>query len=81
MDYLKESPPVIRDYLVYLETIMGRSPRTVNEYYLDLRTFFRFILKKRGLASPAADFSAISLEPVVGKKRVLPFSWFVNSCP
>ena len=64
MDYLKESPPVIRDYLVYLETIMGRSPRTVNEYYLDLRTFFRFILKKRCLASPAADFSAISLEPV-----------------
>ena len=64
MDYLKESPPVIRDYLVYLETIMGRSPRTVNEYYLDLRTFFRFILKKRGLTSPSQDFSAISLDPV-----------------
>ncbi|MBR5536306.1 MAG: tyrosine recombinase XerC [Clostridia bacterium] len=64
MDYLKESPAVIRDYLVYLETIMGRSPRTVNEYYLDLRTFFRYILQKRGLASPAAEFSAISLEKV-----------------
>lgn len=61
MDYLKEAPPVIRDYLVYLETIMGRSPRTVNEYYLDLRTFFRFILQKRGLVSPALDFSSISL--------------------
>ena len=64
MDYLKDSPTVIRDYLIYLETIMGRSPRTVNEYYLDLRTFFRFILQKRGLASPAADFSAISLHQV-----------------
>ena len=49
MDYIKEAPPVIRDYLVYLETIMGRSPRTVSEYYLDLRTFFRFILQKRSL--------------------------------
>ena len=64
MDYLKDSPTVIRDYLIYLETIMGRSPRTVNEYYLDLRTFFRFILQKRGLASPAADFSDISLNQV-----------------
>jgi site-specific recombinase XerD len=64
MNYLKESPPVIRDYLVYLETIMGRSPRTVNEYYLDLRTFFRFLLQKRGLVSPAQDFADISIEPV-----------------
>lgn len=64
MNYLKESPPVIRDYLVYLETIMGRSPRTVNEYYLDLRTFFRFLLQKRGLVSPARDFADISIEPV-----------------
>ena len=46
MDHLHEASPVIRDYLVYLETIMGRSPRTVSEYYLDLRTFFRYILQR-----------------------------------
>ena len=34
----------LRDYLFYLETIKGRSPKTVQEYYTDLRTFFRFIL-------------------------------------
>ena len=62
MDYLKEAPPAIRDYLVYLETIMGRSPRTVSEYYLDLRTFFRFILQKRNLVPPSLDFDQISLE-------------------
>ena len=64
MDFLKESPPIIRDYLVYLETIMGRSPRTVNEYYLDLRTFFRYILQSRKLCSPSLPFDEISLDKV-----------------
>lgn len=64
MDYLNEAPPVIRDYLVYLETILGRSPRTVSEYYLDLRTFFRFILQKRQMVSPTVAFDHISLESV-----------------
>ena len=64
MDHLHEASPVIRDYLVYLETIMGRSPRTVSEYYLDLRTFFRYILQKRGLISPALAFDQITLEQV-----------------
>ncbi len=64
MDHLRESPPVIRDYLVYLETIMGRSPRTVSEYYLDLRTFFRYLLQKRGLVSPALDFNKIELDRI-----------------
>ena len=65
MDYLNASPPVLRDYLVYLETILGRSPNTVNEYYLDLRTFFRFLLQKRGLVSPPGlDFDAIPIDAV-----------------
>ena len=64
MDYLKDSPPVIRDYLVYLETIMGRSPRTVNEYYLDLRTFFRYILQSRSLVPSSLEFDQITLEKV-----------------
>ena len=62
MDHLKEAPPVLRDYLVYLETILGRSPRTVDEYYLDLRTFFRFLLQKRGLSD--APFDQIPLDAV-----------------
>lgn len=65
MDYLNASPPVLRDYLVYLETILGRSPNTVNEYYLDLRTFFRFLLQKLGLVSPPElDFDAIPIDTV-----------------
>lgn len=64
MDYIKEAPPVLRDYLVYMETIMGRSPRTVNEYYLDLRTFFRYLMQKRGLSPSSGNFEEISIESV-----------------
>ena len=38
-----DSPQVLRDFLTYHETIKGQSPRTISEYYLDLRMFFRFI--------------------------------------
>lgn len=35
----------LRDFLFYMQTIRGRSVRTVNAYYIDLRTFFRYIRK------------------------------------
>lgn len=38
-----DCPMVLRDFLVYHETIKGQSPRTIDEYYLDLRMFLRFI--------------------------------------
>lgn len=38
-----DCPQIIRDFLVYHETIKGQSPRTIEEYYLDLRMFLRFI--------------------------------------
>ncbi len=53
--YLLECPSVLKDYLGYMETIKGRSSNTVDGYYIDLRTFFRFLLIERGLASPDAD--------------------------
>lgn len=38
-----DCPQVLRDFLTYHENIKGQSPRTISEYYLDLRMFFRFI--------------------------------------
>lgn len=43
MDYQVEAPAIIRDFLTYHETIQGHSKRTVDEYFLDLRTFFRYM--------------------------------------
>ena len=63
MDYRAEAPEEIRNYLNYMSTIRGRSERTCAEYYLDLRTFFRFLLQKRGLA-PDVPFEEISIDGV-----------------
>lgn len=49
MDYRAEAPEIIRSFLIYHETVKGHSRKTVDEYYLDLRTFFRYmkIVKNR----------------------------------
>ena len=38
-----DCPLVLREFLVYHETIKGQSRLTIHEYYLDLRMFLRFI--------------------------------------
>lgn len=43
MQRYSDCPQVLRDFLVYHETIKGQSPLTIQEYYLDLRMFLRFM--------------------------------------
>ena len=43
MQQYKDCPQVLKEFLSYHENIKGQSPRTISEYYLDLRMFFRFI--------------------------------------
>ena len=43
MKKFSDCPQILRDFLTYHETIKGQSPRTISEYYLDLRMFLRFI--------------------------------------
>lgn len=43
MQRYSDCPQVVRDFLVYHETIKGQSQRTIFEYYLDLRMFLRFV--------------------------------------
>ncbi len=38
-----DCPQILRDFLAYHENIKGQSLKTVEEYYLDLRMFLRFI--------------------------------------
>lgn len=64
MDYRLEAPDAIRRFLTYTETIRGKSSKTTEEYYLDLRLFFRYIKKLRGLVPPDADFETISVADV-----------------
>ncbi len=56
-------PSVLKDFLVYLEVILGKSERTTKEYYYDLRTFFRYLQCKNGRAS-FDDFDSVSIVDV-----------------
>lgn len=58
------SPPILRDFLTYNETIRGKSSKSVEEYYLDLQTFFRYLLKIRGLAPDDIPFEKIDINAV-----------------
>ena len=43
MQRYADCPMILRDFLSYHETIKAQSPKTISEYYLDLRMFLRFI--------------------------------------
>lgn len=64
MDYRTQAPPLIRDFLVYHETIQGHSRRTVDEYFLDLRSFFRFLKKEKNLVSSEIPLDQVSIDDI-----------------
>ena len=43
MQRFYDCPQIVRDFLTYHETIKGQSQLTIQEYYLDLRMFLRFM--------------------------------------
>ena len=52
---LATMPSAVADFARYKSVIQNCSPKTVNEYVLDLRTFFRFLRAKKQGIDPAAD--------------------------
>ena len=64
LEVLQSCPNVIRDFLTYNETIKGKSSRSVEGYFLDLQTFFRYILLVRGIVPKDMEFEKITIEKV-----------------
>lgn len=64
VSFRDEAPDVIKEYLYYIQTIKNKSQKTVNEYYIDLRTFFRYIKKSRNLVSDDIEFDEIKIDDV-----------------
>ena len=64
IDYRSQTPPVLRDFLTYHETIKGHSQNTVNEYFLDLRNFLRYLKVSRNIVPRDTDFEEISIMDV-----------------
>lgn len=64
MQRYSDCPQILREFLVYHETIKGQSPLTISEYYLDLRMFLRFIKLMRNDMPMNTDIESISIKDV-----------------
>lgn len=61
MNFITDAPPILREFLTYHETIQSHSRKTVDEYFLDLRNFFRYIKLLKGKVSNDTPFDEISI--------------------
>lgn len=64
MDYRNDAPQILKNFLIYHETIKGHSQNTVDEYFLDLRTFFRYLKIHRGIVQRETDIDEIPIQDV-----------------
>ena len=56
-------PPIMQEYATYVNVIKGNSEKTVCEYLLDLRTFFRYmIMIEEDLALSIEDLEKLSIK-------------------
>ena len=64
LDYRDDAPKVLLDFLSYHETIKAHSRKTVDEYYLDLRNFFRYLKQLRNPSLQNLPLDEISIRDV-----------------
>lgn len=64
VNFMEEAPDIIKEYLNYLQSVKGKSPKTIDEYYIDLRTFFRYIKFSRKIVPADITFEEIKIDDV-----------------
>ena len=60
-EYWLEAPPVLQEFLDYHESILSHSAKTVDEYFFDLRAFFRYLKLRRDPTLSAVPFQEIGI--------------------
>lgn len=79
-------PPILKEYASYLAAIKGNSEKTVCEYLLDLRTFFRFKkMRDTGKDLTRDDFEKLTISDVtiddikaIKTQNIIDFLMFVG---
>lgn len=78
-------PAIIKEFLHYSESIQGLSIRTVNAYYVDLRTFFRFLVQYRKLVEADTPFEKIDIQMVdlpfirnISKAEIYEYTYYLT---
>ena len=60
-NYRDDAPQILCDFLSYHETIKAHSQKTVDEYFLDLRNFFRYMKQSRDRSLRDTPWDEISI--------------------
>ncbi len=63
-EYKRDCPEYLADYLTYLKVVQDRTDRTEEAYYIDLRTFLRYLKLMHGDVSDGTDWKAIPIADV-----------------
>ena len=83
-EYMYEAPSDVREFLTYMQNVKGKSELTVDEYYVDLRIFFRFMKKFKGCVSEDTPDNQIEINDITTDFiRQITFSdinYFMNYC-
>lgn len=78
-------PDFLKDYASYVRAIKGNGPKTVLEYLMDLRTFFRYVeMKNRGCILSEDEFEKIDISSLtieaaerVTTQRIIDFLFYI----
>ncbi len=84
---IKTFPPILREYASHIGTIKGNSEKTVCEYLLDLRTFFRYVKVKDAVYDLSKEeFEKIDIKNLTVKdieevttSTIMEFLFYVSS--
>lgn len=64
IEFMQQMSDILRGYFGYIETVKGKSSKTVEEYYLDIRTFLRYLKIARGIVPYDTDISNVTISDV-----------------
>lgn len=86
-DEFKRLPLFLREYAKYLQAIKGNSEKTICEYLLDLRTFFRFMeMRRMDVELERDEFEKIDISEVtiavaedVTTQKIIDYLFFLNN--
>lgn len=84
-DDFADCPDFLKEFLNYELSIRNLSPRTVDGYAVDLRTFFRFLRSYRGETDPSLPLSDVPIQSLsfdfvreISKKEVYEFMYYIT---
>lgn len=60
----ENSPEVLKKFFLYTQTVRNKSEKTVDEYFFDLRTFFRYMKIHKNKCDSEIEFEKIDIDDI-----------------